>query len=102
MKRRLSIALAGILVAVVVVIIVVGQEDDGSTELTTIRGVIGSEKPEGSRSDTATFGCLQDPQTATVGGVAEFAIMTIDTGGHQCFPDHVTTGRRFPAATLAL
>lgn len=48
MKRGLSVALAGVLVAVVVMIIVFGQGDEESSgqpgSLTVVRGVIGSEK----------------------------------------------------------
>lgn len=47
MKRRLSIALAALLIVTVVLVIAFGGEDETSveaSEVTTIRGVIGSEK----------------------------------------------------------
>nr|WP_231904716.1 hypothetical protein [Saccharothrix espanaensis] len=45
-KRQVSVGLAVVLVLAVVAVIVWGREDDGATagDLTTVRGVIGSEK----------------------------------------------------------
>ncbi|WP_309111070.1 hypothetical protein [Saccharothrix sp.] len=44
MKRRLSIGLAVVLLLAVVAVVVWGREDEPDSEITVVRGVIGSEK----------------------------------------------------------
>ena len=98
MKRRLSIALAALLIVTVVLVIAFGGEDETSveaSEVTTIRGVIGSEKLAFFNDERVRQVLAENGLRVEVDAAGSRQIATMDLGKYAfAFPSSSPAAQR--------